>query len=62
MIAVAGLALGTAPDFTHYVTFLGALSNTNQLAAGVATCFAPACAAAIFTAIALLAINCGSPK
>lgn len=61
MTAVAGLALGTAPDVGHYIPFLGALSNTNQLAAGIATSLAPALAATLFISIALLAVNCKSP-
>lgn len=61
MTAVAGLALGTAPEVDHYLTFLGPLSNANQLVAGIATCFAPALAATVFISIALLAVNCTLP-
>lgn len=58
--AAAGLALATAPDFSHFLTFLHPLLNTNPLASGLATVLAPAVAATIFIIIALAAVNCKS--
>lgn len=56
--AVAGLALGAAPNVAHYLPFLHPLSDHGDLASGLATTLAPAIGAALFTAIALIIIKC----
>lgn len=58
MTAVSGLALATAPDVTHYLSFLQPLANHNDLATGLATTLAPAAAATLFIFIALGIVNC----
>lgn len=58
--AVAGLAIGTAPDMTHYFPFLSPLLGASDLAAGLATVFAPAVAASVFIFLALAIVHCES--
>ncbi|KAL0068549.1 hypothetical protein AAF712_004264 [Marasmius tenuissimus] len=53
LTAASGLALGTAPDFSHYLPFLQGLWSANKLAAGVVTVFVPALAISVFIYIAL---------
>ncbi|KAG2022753.1 hypothetical protein CC2G_000479 [Coprinopsis cinerea AmutBmut pab1-1] len=57
LTAAAGLSLAMAPDFAHYLPFLGSLFSTHPIVAGIATVFAPAVVATIFIIIALLLIN-----
>lgn len=52
MTAVAGLAVAVAPDVAHYFPFFLPMTTGNQLAAGIATCLAPAIAATLFIAVA----------
>lgn len=56
--AVSGLSLASAPDFAHYFSFLQPLANSNSLAAGLATALAPAVAATLFIALALVVVDC----
>ncbi|CAE6431762.1 unnamed protein product [Rhizoctonia solani] len=57
LIPVAGLGLAGAPDIAHYLPFLARLSGKDNLGASIATTIAPAIAATLFIAIALLAVN-----
>ncbi|KAF9270732.1 hypothetical protein L218DRAFT_952811 [Marasmius fiardii PR-910] len=53
LTAASGLALATAPDFSHYLPFLQKLWSENRIAAGVVTVFVPAFAISLFVYIAL---------
>ncbi|EPQ60336.1 hypothetical protein GLOTRDRAFT_52392 [Gloeophyllum trabeum ATCC 11539] len=53
LTAVAGLALGSAPDFAHYFPFLAPLAGRNDWTAGLALCLAPAVAGSLFICMAL---------
>ena len=57
VIATAGLAVATSPDFAHYLPFLRPLANHNNLPSGLATVLAPSVAATLFLLIALLALH-----
>jgi calcium permeable stress-gated cation channel len=57
VIAVAGLAVATSPDFAHYLPFLQSLANNNDLPTGLATVLAPSVAATLFILLAVLAIH-----
>ncbi|TBU34797.1 hypothetical protein BD311DRAFT_650048 [Dichomitus squalens] len=52
LLAVSGLAVALAPDVAHYIPFFIPLTETNNLAAGIATDLAPALAATLFIALA----------
>ncbi|TFK56751.1 hypothetical protein OE88DRAFT_1650202 [Heliocybe sulcata] len=56
LTAVAGLALGSAPDFSHYLSFLSPLAGREDWVAGLALCLAPAVAGTLFICIALAII------
>ena len=58
MIAAAGLAVSTSPDFAHYVPFFQSLANHNDLPTGLSTVLAPSVGAALFILVAILAIHC----
>ena len=58
MTAVAGLAVATAPDYAHYLTFFLPLANGNTLGAGIATGLAAAIATTLFMGIAVTIIQC----
>ncbi|KAG7099739.1 hypothetical protein E1B28_001554 [Marasmius oreades] len=53
LTAASGLALATAPDFSHYLPFLQTLWSENRLAAGIVTVFVPAFAISLFVYIGL---------
>ncbi|TFL07410.1 hypothetical protein BDV98DRAFT_557831 [Pterulicium gracile] len=53
LTASIGLALAGAPDVTTYLPFLGPLSGTSSLWAGVATTLAPAVAAVVFITLSI---------
>ncbi|GLB35780.1 putative calcium-dependent channel, 7TM region, putative phosphate [Lyophyllum shimeji] len=57
LTAASGLALATAPDVAHYLTFLGPLLTTDRLPAGIATVVAPAVAATLFVSLALYLVH-----
>lgn len=61
VLAVAGLALGTAPNFTHYLGFLSPLTNRNDWISGLATGLAAAVAATLFIAITVAILHCEHP-
>lgn len=58
--ASIGLALAGAPDVTTYLPFLGPLSGTSSLWAGVATTLAPAVAAVVFITLSIGFIHCAT--
>ena len=53
MTAAAGLAVATAPDYAHYLTFFQPLANHNSFTTGLSTVLAPAVGATLFIAIAI---------
>ena len=55
--AVSGLAVAVAPDVAHYFPFFLPMTTGNQLAAGIATCLAPAIAATLFIAVAYVMLH-----
>ncbi|KZT30913.1 hypothetical protein NEOLEDRAFT_1053480 [Neolentinus lepideus HHB14362 ss-1] len=57
LTAVAGLALGSAPDFSHYLPFLAPLAGPDGWVTGLALCLAPAVAATLFISIAVAIIG-----
>jgi hypothetical protein len=57
VLAVAGLALGTAPNFYHYLSLFRPLANRNDWIAGLATGLAAAIAATLFISIAVLILH-----
>lgn len=57
LTAASGLALSTAPDVAHYLPFLGSLLQSDRLATGIASVFAPAIAAILFIIITLIIVN-----
>jgi calcium permeable stress-gated cation channel len=57
VIATAGLAVATSPDFAHYLPFFRSLANHNNLPTGLATVLAPSVAATLFMLLATLAIH-----
>jgi hypothetical protein len=57
VIAAAGLAVATAPDFAHYLPLFQSLANKNDLTTGLATVLAPSVAATLFILLAILALH-----
>ncbi|KAF8079018.1 hypothetical protein FPV67DRAFT_1467201 [Lyophyllum atratum] len=57
LTAASGLALATAPDVAHYLSFLGPLLTMDRLPAGLATVLAPAVAATLFISLALYLVH-----
>jgi calcium permeable stress-gated cation channel len=57
VIAAAGLAVATSPDFAHYIPFFQSMANDNNLPTGLVTVLAPSAAAALFILLAILAIH-----
>lgn len=57
LIATAGLAVATSPDFAHYLPFFRSLANHNNLPTGLATVLAPSVAATLFIVLAVLALH-----
>ena len=57
MIATAGLAVATAPDFAHYLPLFQSLANKRDLPTGLATVLAPSVAATLFILLAILALH-----
>ncbi|KAI0003860.1 hypothetical protein BJV74DRAFT_812109 [Russula compacta] len=57
LIAAAGLAVATSPDFAHYLPFFSSLANHNNFPTGLATVLAPATAASLFILLAVLALH-----
>ena len=62
MIATAGLAVATSPDFAHYLPFFQSMANHNELATGLATVVAPSVAATLFILLALSALHRTYPQ
>ncbi|THH13010.1 hypothetical protein EW146_g7167 [Bondarzewia mesenterica] len=60
LMAVAGLAVATSPDFAHYFPFFQSLANHNDFATGLATVFAPSMAAVLFIVIAVAIVQFSS--
>ncbi|TDL28546.1 hypothetical protein BD410DRAFT_759887 [Rickenella mellea] len=60
LAAVAGLFVATAPDVAHFLPFLRPLLTTGKVASGLATVLAPAVAASLFIAFALLVVHYAS--
>jgi hypothetical protein len=56
--AAIGLALSTAPDVAHTLTFLRRLTTLHGLVPGLATTLAPAVAAVLFITVTVALINC----
>ncbi|KAH0591166.1 hypothetical protein H2248_001263 [Termitomyces sp. 'cryptogamus'] len=57
LTAVSGLALSTAPDVGHYLSFLNPLNSADLIPAGLATVFAPAVAATSFISLAIYLVH-----
>ncbi|KAG6919045.1 hypothetical protein DXG01_009755 [Tephrocybe rancida] len=57
LTAASGLALSTAPNVAHYLSFLNTLNTAHPIPAGLATVFAPAVAATIFTSLAIYLVH-----
>ncbi|KII94048.1 hypothetical protein PLICRDRAFT_101453 [Plicaturopsis crispa FD-325 SS-3] len=57
LTAVAGLALGGAPDVAHFITFLQPLASHNTLVSGLATALAPAVATSLFVVGTLAVVD-----
>ncbi|KAF9229033.1 hypothetical protein BS17DRAFT_688271 [Gyrodon lividus] len=57
MTAASSLALGTAPDISHYLPFFQSLSLHDGVASGISTTLAPAVAVAVFVTIAVSIIS-----
>jgi hypothetical protein len=57
VIAAAGLAVATSPDFAHYLPFFQSMANDSDFSTGLATVLAPSVAATLFILIAILALH-----
>ncbi|KAH7886005.1 hypothetical protein F5I97DRAFT_1876997 [Phlebopus sp. FC_14] len=57
LTAASGLALGMAPNISHYLPFFQTLSIHDGVASGLATCLVPAFAVCIFICIAVSIIG-----
>ena len=57
MIAAAGLAVATSPDYAHYLTLFQSTANHNNFLTGLTTVLAPAVGASIFIMLAILALH-----
>ena len=58
VIAVAGLAVSSAPNVAHYLLLFNSLVDSDdKIGAGLASTLAPAVAATVFFAIAIGAIR-----
>ncbi|KAG6873836.1 hypothetical protein C0995_010448 [Termitomyces sp. Mi166 len=57
LTAVSGLALSTAPDVGHYLSFLNPLNSADLIPAGLAIVFAPAVAATSFISLAIYLVH-----
>jgi calcium permeable stress-gated cation channel len=55
--AAVGLALAPAPNYAHYITFLGPLANNKTFTSGLATILAPSFAATVFIVLAVGAVQ-----
>ncbi|KAI0275250.1 hypothetical protein BC834DRAFT_815275 [Gloeopeniophorella convolvens] len=53
LVAVAGLAVATTPDYAHYLPFMQGLASHNNFTTGLATVLAPSVAATLFITLAL---------
>ena len=58
MIAVAGLAVATTPDYAHYIPFFQGMSEHSNFTTGLATVLAPSAAATLFIVLALSLLHC----
>ncbi|KAG6842425.1 hypothetical protein C0991_007555 [Blastosporella zonata] len=57
LTAASGLALSTAPDVAHFLSFLNPLNTADSTPAGLATVFAPAVAATLFVSLAIYLVH-----
>ncbi|KAG6811858.1 hypothetical protein H0H92_005529 [Tricholoma furcatifolium] len=57
LTAASGLALSTAPDVAHYLSFLDSLNTTALIPGGLVIVFAPAVAATIFITFAVYLVH-----
>ena len=57
MIAAAGLAVATSPDYAHYLPLFQSTANHNNFVTGLTTVLAPAVGASIFIMLAILALH-----
>ncbi|KAI9511899.1 hypothetical protein F5148DRAFT_974431 [Russula earlei] len=57
LIATAGLAVATSPDFAHYVPFFRSMANDSDLPTGLVTVLAPSVIATLFILLAILALH-----
>ncbi|KAI1788782.1 hypothetical protein LXA43DRAFT_1023967 [Ganoderma leucocontextum] len=57
LLAASGLSVALAPDVAHYLRFFLPLTETSELAAGIATCLAPALAATLFIVLAYFLLH-----
>jgi hypothetical protein len=58
VIATAGLAVATVPDFAHYILFFWSMATHNDLVTGLVTVLVPSVTAMVFILLALLALYC----
>lgn len=58
VIAVAGLAVSSAPGVAHYLTFLSPLGENDDIGPALAITIAPSLIAIALTFIAIYAIHC----
>jgi hypothetical protein len=57
LIAAAGLAVATSPDYAHYLPLFQSTANHNGFLTGLTTVLAPAFGASIFIMLAILALH-----
>lgn len=57
VIATAGLAVATAPDYAHYLPLFRSMATHNNLPTGLATVLAPSVAATLFMLFALVTLH-----
>lgn len=57
LIAAAGLAVATSPDYAHYLPLFRSTANRNDLVTGLITVLAPSVGATFFLLLAILALH-----
>jgi len=57
VIAAAGLAVATAPDYAHYLPLFRSTANRNDFLTGLITVLAPSVGATLFIFLAILALH-----
>ncbi|KAH8992407.1 hypothetical protein EDB92DRAFT_1857796 [Lactarius akahatsu] len=57
LIAAAGLAVATSPDYAHYLPLFRSMANRNDFLTGLITVLAPSVGATLFFLLAVLALH-----